>query len=165
MIFRYEMRNQSLSDLRPFLERAHIPKTKQRQLEAHRRSANQHRLGQSSRALGYVMEVLPGSWMARVRNLGSDLLSFWRAKQEAIRLCGCPDKGAMDWIRQLNLRAAAKINRTALASEKRKAPVDLIGGERKGYIDQKIRAAVLDAEIGFLTNAGPENDQGRGLFP
>ena len=66
----------------------------------------------------------------------------------------------MDWIHELNLRAAAEINRTALASEKRKAPVDLIGGERKGYIDQKIRAAVLDAEIGFLTNARPETIKG-----
>ena len=116
--------------------------------------------GRASRALGYVMEVSPGRWMARVRSLGSGLLSFGAAKQEAIRLCGCPDKGAMDWIRQLNLRAAAKINRTALASEKRKAPVDLIGGERKGHIDQKIRAAVLDAEIGFLTNARPETIKG-----
>ena len=62
----------------------------------------------------------------------------------------------MDWIRQLNLRAAAEINRTALASEKRKTPVDLIGGKRQGHIDPKIRATVLDAEIGFLTNARPE---------
>ena len=42
---------------------------------------------------------------------------------------------------------AAEINRTALASEKRKTPVDLIGGKRQGHIDPKIRATVLEAEL------------------
>jgi hypothetical protein len=121
--------------------------------------------GRASRALGYVMEVSPGRWMARVRNLGSDLLSFGTAKQEAIRLYGCRDKGTMDWIRQLNLRAAAEINRTALASEKRKTLVDLIGGQRQGHIDPKIRANVLDAEIGFLTGARPEAIKGDDYLP
>src|SRR6476620_4448645 len=97
--------------------------------------------------------------MARVRSLGSGLLSVGAAKEEAIRLYGCGEKGTKDWIRQLNWRAAAKI-KMALASEKRKARVDLIGGERKGHIDQKTRAAVLDAEIGFLTNARPETIKG-----
>jgi hypothetical protein len=46
--------------------------------------------GRASRALGYVMEISPGRWMARVRSLGSDLLSFGAAKQEAIRLYHCP---------------------------------------------------------------------------
>jgi hypothetical protein len=44
----------------------------------------------------------------------------------------------------------------ALASENRKTPVDLIGGKRQGHIDPKIRATVLEAEIGFLTSARPE---------
>jgi hypothetical protein len=55
---------------------------------------------------------------------------------------------------------AAEINRTALASEKRKTPVDLIGGKRQGHIDPKIRATVLEAEIGFLTSARPETIKG-----
>jgi hypothetical protein len=54
--------------------------------------------GRASRALGYVMEVFPSRWMARVGNLGSDLLSFGAVKQEAIRLYRCRDKGTMDWI-------------------------------------------------------------------
>ena len=116
--------------------------------------------GRAARVLGYVMEVLPGGWMTRVRNLGSDLLSFGAAKQEAIRLYGCREKRTSDWICQLNLRVAAEINRTALASEKQKTPVDLIGGKRQGHIDPKIRAAVLDAEIGFLMDAQPETIKG-----
>ena len=116
--------------------------------------------GRASRALGCVMEVLPGRWMARVRNLGGDLLSFGAAKQEAVRLYRCRDKGTIDWICQLNLRVAAEISRTALASDKRKTPVDLIGGERQGHVDPKIRATVLDAEIGFLMDARPETIKG-----
>jgi hypothetical protein len=116
--------------------------------------------GRASRALGYVMEVFPGRWMARVRNLGSDLLSFGAAKQEAIRLYRCRDKGTVDWIHELNLRAAVEINRSALASDKRKAPVDLVGGYRQGHIDPKIRTIVLDAEINFLTDARPEAIKG-----
>jgi hypothetical protein len=60
----------------------------------------------------------------------------------------------------LNLRVAAEINRTALASDKRKTPVDLIGGERQGHVDPKIRATVLDAEIGFPMDAQPETIKG-----
>ena len=116
--------------------------------------------GRASRALGYVMEVFPGRWMARVGNLGSDLLSFGAAKQQAIRLYRCRDKGTMDWIHELNLRAAAEINRTALASNKRNTPVDLIGGQRHGLIDPKISAAVLEAEVGFLRDARPETIKG-----
>jgi len=116
--------------------------------------------GRASRALGYVMEVFPGRWMARVRNLGSDLLSFGAAKQEAIRLYRCRDKGTVDWIHELNLRAAAEINRAALASNKRNTPVDLIGGQRHGLIDPKISAAVLEAEVGFLTDPRPETIKG-----
>jgi hypothetical protein len=108
--------------------------------------------GRNSRALGYVMEVFSGRWMARVGNLGSDLLSFGAARQEAIRFYRCRDKGTMDWIHELNLRAA-EMNRAALASDKRKTPVDLIGGQRHGLIDPKIRAAVLEVEVGFLTDA------------
>ena len=115
--------------------------------------------GRASRALGYVMEVFPGRWMARVGNLGSDLLSFGAAKQEAIRLYRCRDKGTMDWIHELNVRAA-EINRAALASNKWNTPVDLIGGQRHGLIDPKISAAVLEAEVGFLTDARPETIRG-----
>ena len=87
--------------------------------------------GRSSRALGYVVEVSPGRWMARVTNLGSDLLPFGAAKQEAIRLYRCRDRTGLDWIRQLNTRAAAEIDRACLAKERHKAPIDLMGGGKR----------------------------------
>jgi len=83
--------------------------------------------GRTSRALGYVMEILPGRWIARVRNLGSDLISFGAAKQEAMRLYRCREKGTSDWIRELNPRTAAEIDSASLAKERRKAPIDLMG--------------------------------------
>src|SRR6478752_5304837 len=42
--------------------------------------------GRASRALAYIVEVLPGRWIARVRNLRSDLLPYGAAKQKAVRL-------------------------------------------------------------------------------
>jgi hypothetical protein len=65
----------------------------------------------------------------------------------------------MDWIHELNVRAA-EINRAALASNKWNTPVDLIGGQRHGLIDPKLRAAVLEAEVGFLTDPRPETIRG-----
>jgi hypothetical protein len=55
---------------------------------------------------------------------------------------------------------AAEINRTALARDKRKTLVNLIGGERQGDVDPKIRATVLDAEIGFMMDPRPETIKG-----
>src|SRR5690242_9320081 len=37
--------------------------------------------GRESRGLGYITEILPGRWVARVRDLGSDPLSFGAAKK------------------------------------------------------------------------------------
>ena len=87
--------------------------------------------GRAARVLGYVMEVLPGGWMTRVRNLGNDLLPFGAAKQEAIRLYRCREKRTSDWLRELNLRTAAEIDRASLAKERRNAPIDLMGGGKR----------------------------------
>jgi hypothetical protein len=56
------------------------------------------------RALGYVIEVSDGRWIARVRNLGSDLLPFGAAKREAVRLYHSRDKCSSEWIHELDLR-------------------------------------------------------------
>jgi hypothetical protein len=83
--------------------------------------------GRASRALGYVMEVSTGRWVARVRNLGSDLLPFGAAKKEAIKLHRSCGGGTSDWINELNLRTAAEIDGAALEGKRRKAPLDLLG--------------------------------------
>jgi hypothetical protein len=106
--------------------------------------------GRTSRALGYVMEIYPRKWMARVGNLGSGALSFAAAKEEAIRLYSSRAKGGSDWTRELNVRTAEQIDRTVLASERRKTTVNLMGGSRRGHVDPKVRTSVLEAEVGFL---------------
>jgi hypothetical protein len=104
--------------------------------------------GRASRALGYVMEVSSGRWMARVRNLGSDLLPLGAAKQEAIRLHRCREKGTSDWMRELNLRTASEIDRASLAKERRKAPIDLMGGRKQWpvHADRAIIRNIIDVE-------------------
>ena len=68
----------------------------------------------------------------------------------AIRLYRNRDDGPSDRMRELNLRTAG--DRAALARERRKTPVNLMDGSRQGHVDPKIRAAILDAEVGFLTS-------------
>jgi hypothetical protein len=98
----------------------------------------------------------------------------------AIRLYRNRDDGPSDRMRELNLRTAGDraalarerrktpVNlmdgsrqghvdptagdRAALACERRKTPVNLMDGSRQGHVDPKIRAAILDAEVGFLTS-------------
>jgi hypothetical protein len=106
------------------------------------------------------MEIYPRKCIARAGNVGSGALSFAAAKEEAIRLHRSRDKGQLDWIRELNLRTAAEIDRAALAGEKRQTPVNLIGGKQQGHIDPKLRKAVLDAEVGFLSSTTLEAIQG-----
>jgi hypothetical protein len=84
-----------------------------------------------------------GRWIARVRNLESDLLPFGAAKQEAVRLYHSRDKCSSDWIHELDLRAARDIDRTALASEKRKAPIDLMGGGRPWLNPKHVARGVI----------------------
>jgi len=99
--------------------------------------------GRASRALAYIVEVSDGRWIARVRNLGSDLLPFGAAKQEAVRLYHSRDKCSSDWIHELDLRAARDIDRTALASEKRKSPIDLMGGGRPWLNPKHVARGVI----------------------
>jgi hypothetical protein len=107
-----------------------------------------------------MLAAYPRKWMARVGNLGSGALSFAAAKEEAIRLYSSRAKGGSDWTRELNVRTAAEIDKAALATDKRQTPVNFMGGKRHGHIDSKLRNAVLDAEIGFLSSTTLEAIQG-----
>jgi hypothetical protein len=59
--------------------------------------------GRTSRPLGYVMEIAPGRWVARVRDLSSGPLPLAAAKKAAIELYKSGEKGEpRDWIDGLN---------------------------------------------------------------
>jgi hypothetical protein len=76
--------------------------------------------GRASRALGYVMEIAPDQWVARVRDCASEPLSFAAAKKAAEQLYLSKAKGEKcDWIYELNRAAAKAYTRAALLQEKR----------------------------------------------
>ena len=109
--------------------------------------------GRASRPLGYVMETSPGRWIARVRNRRSNPLPLGAAKKAAIELYRSRDKGEpRDWIKELNQLAANEVDRAVIQRERRKWPVDLMGGPRRSLVDRELRQAILDAEIGFIAS-------------
>jgi hypothetical protein len=84
--------------------------------------------GRASRALGYVMEIWPGKWVARVSNLIGLPSSLTAAKRAAIEFYRSRDSGEpKDW---LNEAVATEIDRVYWNRGKRKWPVDLMGGHR-----------------------------------
>jgi hypothetical protein len=109
--------------------------------------------GRASRALGYMMEVWPGRWVARVRDLASLPSSFTAAKQAAIDLYRSQKSGEpKDCIEELNQTVANEIDRAYWTREKRKWPVDLLSARRHRLkqppltIDTRLRGAILDTE-------------------
>jgi hypothetical protein len=94
------------------------------------------------------MEIRPGKWVARVRNVVGLPSSLTAAKQAAISLYPSSKSGEpKDWINQT---VANEIHRTYWAKEKRKWPVDLMGGQRhrakKPRMTIESRQAILDSE-------------------
>jgi biotin operon repressor len=77
-----------------------------------------------ARPLGYVMEIWPGQWVARVGNLSSLTLPLSAAKKAAIELYRSKGKREpRDWIAELHQIAANEIDRAAIERERRrKAP-------------------------------------------
>jgi hypothetical protein len=94
--------------------------------------------GRTSRALGYVMEIADGRWVARVKNLSSTPLPLGAAKIAAIEFLESRDKGEpRDWIHALNLAVAQLVDEPGCAQERRERashmkstdwPVDVLGG-------------------------------------
>src|SRR5262249_31048716 len=94
--------------------------------------------GRASRALGYVMEIADGRWVARVKNLSSAPLPLGAAKKAAIEFFESRDQGEpSDWIYALNLAAAQLVDKKKRAQERLERashmkptdwPVDVLGG-------------------------------------
>jgi hypothetical protein len=123
--------------------------------------------GRASRALGYVMEIWPGRWVARVRDLVSLPSSFTAAKQAAIGLYRLRKSGEpKDCIEGLNQTVANEIDRAYWTREKRKWPVDLMGAHRQSAkpqftVDHKLRKTILDTER-VLEDHGPVGETLKG---
>jgi hypothetical protein len=116
--------------------------------------------GRESRALGYIMEIVPGRWVARVRDLGSDPLPLGAAKKAAIALYRTRTKGEpKDWVKGLNQQVANELERAAIRAERRKWPLDLMGGRRRKKpsmtIERWQRQAILDTERVLIDDEAP----------
>jgi hypothetical protein len=88
--------------------------------------------GRVSRALGYVMEVAPGKWVARVNQQCSEPLPLHAAKSAAVSLYRSKDKGEpRDWIDHLNkmvVRLLEERPRLTLTTKSLRRPaVDVVG--------------------------------------
>jgi predicted nucleic acid-binding Zn ribbon protein len=113
--------------------------------------------GRISRALGYVMEIEDGRWVARVKNLSSAPLPLGAAKKAAIEFFESSDKGEpRDWIRALNLATAQLVDETGRAQERRERasrmkptdwPVDVLGGPNSC---SDLRHEILNTETPIL---------------
>ena len=62
-------------------------------------------------------------------------------------------------LRELNQIAANEVDGAALAEERKRWPVDILGGQRRGVIDAETRAVVQD-EIGFVVDETPQKGIG-----
>jgi hypothetical protein len=109
------------------------------------------------------MEMWPGKWFARVRNIISLPSSLTAAKQAAISLyrarkSGKPKDGE-EWIKELIQTVTNEIARAYWTKEKRKWPVDLIGSQRhrakKPRMTVESRQAILDAEQALKAEGVP----------
>src|SRR5262249_39636460 len=91
--------------------------------------------GRASQALGYVMEVVPGKWVARVNQRCSEPLPLHAAKNAAVSLYRSKDKGEpRDWIDHLN-KVVVRLLEVRLCSaldakSLRQPIVDLVGTDR-----------------------------------
>jgi hypothetical protein len=107
--------------------------------------------GRASRPLGYVTEISPGRWVARVGNLSSEPLSLGAARKRAVELHRSKDEEQRrDWIHELNRVMVAEIDRANLAREKRRVPINLMGGHRwldGPTINAALRASFLETEL------------------
>jgi hypothetical protein len=103
--------------------------------------------GRVSRALGYVMELVPGKWVARVNERCSEPLPLHAAKNAAINLYRSKDKGEpRDWIDHLNKVVVRLLDEQpcpALDAKSLRWPVvDLVG------IDRDQMAHIVSVECG-----------------
>jgi hypothetical protein len=109
--------------------------------------------GRASRALGYVMEIWPGKWVARVRNVISLPSSLSAAKQAALDLYRSRKSGEpSDRIRGLDQTVANEIDRAYWSREKRAWPLDVMSGQRHRKkqplmgVEPELHRAILDTE-------------------
>jgi hypothetical protein len=102
----------------------------------------------------WLIEVAwPGTarqrWVARVGDRGSAPLPLDAAKQSALAFLRPHGKveprAKLNRIAKLNQIAAYEVDRATLQQERRRWPIDVMNGRRRGFVEQ--RAAIVEAEL------------------
>ena len=92
--------------------------------------------------------VVRQRWVARVSDRGSESLALDAAKQAAISsLRECGNGRVQDWTVELSKIAADEVDRATRRQERRRWPIDLMNGRRRGFVEQ--REAIVEAELGM----------------
>jgi hypothetical protein len=107
----------------------------------------------SKKGAGSLMEVAGARqrWIARVGAMASEPLPLDQARRAAVAMLdGRRKKKAAptDRIVELNIMAAAEVDRAALAPMRKAWPVDLMNGRQRGDIAAVVRRSILLAELG-----------------
>jgi hypothetical protein len=105
---------------------------------------------------GWLMEVAwPGGvrprWVVRVGDRSSEALPLDAAKQAAVAFLR--ERGKVEPRVALNQIAANEVDRATLQQERRRWPIDLINGRRRGFVEQ--REAIIAAELAMPSADGP----------
>ena len=85
--------------------------------------------------------------------MGSEPLALDAAKQAAATMLNERGKAEpRDWIAELNRIAANEVGRAVMTQERRRWPLDLVGGARRGsmHVEGKLRDSILETELTFL---------------
>ena len=108
---------------------------------------------------GWLTEVAwPGvsrqRWVARVGDWASEPLSLDAAKLAAVAFLR-ERRGVRprDWTGELNQIAADEVDRATHQQKRRRWPIDLMNGRRRGFVEQ--RNAIIEAELGMPSEGGP----------
>jgi hypothetical protein len=113
-----------------------------------------YRVGtRNKRAAGWLMEVAwPGRqrWVARVGNRSSKPSPLEDAKRDAVAMLR--ERGKVkprDFIAELNQIAANEVGGAVLAQERKRWPVNIMGGGAapRGAVDSAMRKAMLSTEV------------------
>jgi hypothetical protein len=92
-------------------------------------------------------------WVACVKDHRSEPLPLKEAKKAATELLQGKAAPARDHFKELNQIAANEVDRAALQRERRRWPIDLMNGRRRGFVEQ--RHAIIEAELAMPSENGP----------
>ena len=93
------------------------------------------------------MEIWPGKWVARVRDLASEPQSLTEARKAAVDLYRCKDRDKpADWIDRVNRQEATVLDRQVIERQRRQWPLNVMGANNRQAPRMKVDAKAVLTE-------------------